>query len=125
MPFMLWPCVARMRKCEGLVSARAVVERAFWVDVSSFGVGIIGVDVAAPAVGVSGVDSDGRCNRAKRFLSDSETAVKISGKVTFSDLSFRQESCSVVSSLVSPNAWVTVNATHHVRYIRIPLRIQL
>lgn len=118
---MLWPCVARMRKCDGSVS---VTDSAFCVAVSwpAVVVGVItelgssgtvpmpapslfvGVDVAVaaveegsaavvvmPSVGVSWL-TDGTCSRANRFLSDSATALRISGKVTFRDLSFRQES---------------------------------
>lgn len=117
---MLWPCVARMRKCDGSVSE---TDSAFWVAVSwpAVVVGVItelgssgtvpmpapslfvGVDVAVvaveegsaavvvPSVGVSWL-TDGTCSRANRFLSDSATALRISGKVTFRDLSFRQES---------------------------------
>lgn len=108
MPLMLWPCVARIRKCDGSVSPRAA--SAFCVAVSwaalvaggvilalaleSSGTGVVG---AAGGTGgwVAVVDSDssdGTWKRAKRFLSDSATALRISGRVTFRDLSFRQDS---------------------------------
>ena len=53
----------------------------------------VGVDVAvAGGVRVGPAFSDGTCNNANRFLSDSATALRISGSVTFNDLSFRQDS---------------------------------
>lgn len=94
---MLWPCVARIRKCVGSVSCVAV--RAFWVAVSwallVSGVGRelgSGVSVVAVAVAVGCSASEGMWRSANRFLSESATACMISGRVTFRDLSFRHAS---------------------------------
>lgn len=50
----------------------------------------VAVDVGIGSA-VDSASSDGTCSRANRFLSDSATAWRISGSVTFNDLSFRQD----------------------------------
>lgn len=125
MVLMLWPCVARMRKCDGSVSdtlsafSVAVSWPAVVVGVTtelgssgtvptprpSFFVGVVVavvmgsvallVVVLVVVVGVSWL-TDGTCSKANRFLSDSATALRISGKVTLRDLSFRQESWCII-----------------------------
>ena len=51
-----------------------------------------GVEIELAAGGVSSL-TEGTWSKAKRFLSDSATALRMSGRVTFKDLIFRQESC--------------------------------
>lgn len=127
MVLMLWPCVARMRKCDGSpsVTVSAFCVAVSWPAVVVGVITVLGSSGTAPTpapslfVGVlvgSAVDSelgcvmvvvvvvvadswltDGTWRRAKRFFSDSATALRISGKVTLSDLSFRQESWDSIS----------------------------
>lgn len=110
---MLWPCVARIRKCDGSAS---VTESACAVALcwSSAETGASNTEVdgwSSPAAAVVAfstpsdpdvvtgnvvplvVDSfgcaEGIWRRANRFLSEESTAWRTSSKVTFRDLSFR------------------------------------
>lgn len=111
---ILWPWVARIKKCDGFVSS---TERACAVEFCCSSL-VDGADPrtaespsdAGPCCLPSATDSfvgsvvassfdvsaeaEGMCNSAKRFLSDDSTACRISGKVTLRDLIFLQASCS-------------------------------
>jgi hypothetical protein len=109
---MLWPWVARIKKFDGSVSftdnalsvadcwASLVAGADSRTDVAGCSSPTIEPASCSASGGVAGVVvawvvelvgcADGMWRRAKRFLSDESTACRISGKVTFSDLSFLQ-----------------------------------
>lgn len=116
---ILWPCVARIKKCDGSVSFTAkawsvAVCRAslvagadsktaveVWSSLASFAASCSASGLVTGTVVAWVVDSvvwaDGMWRRAKRFLSDESTACRISGKVTLRDLSFLHSSLMTVS----------------------------
>ena len=77
--------------CERMGSFGRMLSR--WPSCGCASVGLE-TDVGDVVAGASrSTSAEGMCNSAKRFLSDDETAFKISGKVVCNDLIFLHASC--------------------------------